>query len=651
MDSHRGYDVWRRKIIAMMIRRSTSRKPRKRSLEALIAVILCLSLVASGCHAGTSKAAATTGHGTSAASPPGLPSPNAGPDAALLPPAAVTPAGTPQAQATVLAKAVAAGGPGALAALRKAVTLSGIALIEEDGTPVDAAAKPIAGLEMPIGELLQVVDQNTYQHGRMASDIASAFNALDSDKDSVTSLQSDLINSIITQWTPNSPGMTKTGAFLGSFIVALGQQATPASDMTVFIGNDVRFTGLQTWFILLDMASAFLIHGAKALASASPKADLASTDGLADGTRTVLAANAPCSPDPDSTAAKILDFAALAGSIGAGGVAGTEFEGFLGLIGGATEKNAAAASAADVAAVVGVVLSLVKLMVETFALATDFKVLGGQPLVRTKDKGQYDEKRSLQVTLMYHIGAGQYANCLRTALNTAGLDFSVPNNGPLVGAELTWHMYNDPAGAIYNPLTWYKLPEAGSNDSEQDTYTDTNGESKTGVESQIRYFQVPPNAPPQMKTVYVVVGISLKKSTFYNDIMDSLSVLTGGVLAGAASFIISLLERMEIMSVGGSISVKDWQTDFRINSSGKYANAGSTLQNVTKCDGIAGTWNFRGGLSFTLDENGQGEAESDGFKVNVTFTDGDPPTIKFEGDGIIQEYTVIPGDFCEHETH
>ena len=62
-----------------------------------------------------------------------------------------------------------------------------------------------------------------------------------------------------------------------------------------------------------------------------------------------------------------------------------------------------------------------------------------EPLVRTKDvKPASGERKELTATVRLNVGNASMLNCFRIMLNAAGLDFSLPNDGAVKGAQVDW---------------------------------------------------------------------------------------------------------------------------------------------------------------------------------------------------------------------
>ena len=63
----------------------------------------------------------------------------------------------------------------------------------------------------------------------------------------------------------------------------------------------------------------------------------------------------------------------------------------------------------------------------------------GSPLTRTKQmRPQTGERPQLAAKVRMDVGKPQLVNCFRPMLNAAGLDFSLPTDGALAGAEVGW---------------------------------------------------------------------------------------------------------------------------------------------------------------------------------------------------------------------
>lgn len=121
----------------------------------------------------------------------------------------------------------------------------------------------------------------------------------------------------------------------------------------------------------------------------------------------------------------ILDYNALGMTTGFGLLAG-----YLGEKVSIVDKYGKGVSVANL------ILTVLKFLA-SYALLDTKITMDGQPLTRTKDT-QPGERRTLNAKLQMDTGKWQTLNCVRPALNAAGLDFNLPSDGPLSGVNVEW---------------------------------------------------------------------------------------------------------------------------------------------------------------------------------------------------------------------
>jgi len=590
---------------------------------ALLAVSVTL---AAGCSSGGSVPSSS---GSAGAGQP-LPAPGAGPDSLLLPPAAPVPAGDVDHAAAVLAAQAARGGTPGLAALRTALAQSGFALTDVGGKVAVPAAAPAMGLDIPVGEVLALNGQNGTDHGETLSQIAATLAVPVAARINQATMVTSLQSGVAAAAAPGSAA-PRPVRFLAAFITSLGPYDAVDS-----------LTTLQTWLTYVGLASAFWQEAVVAgKATHSTSAVSATLTAFQDG-------GAGCSGS--DTTGKILDVAAAGLNFLAGGVSATGFGGLAGVIADAGEKTRGASDVYDVGdyvAWINIGLSLAHIIAEATSFTGDLEMDGGEPLVRTKETHGYDERRTLTLNARFTIPKTQWANCFRTAINTAGLDFSVPNDGPITGAQVTWTMDNDPTGVLNNPTEFYLL--SGSAGGGVVTTTDDNGKTQVGLEGLPQRHKIPDSVQPFIRHVRITAGVTVRANNMFNDLVDAVSTVLAGPGA-AASIVSTMIDHTGSFTVSKSFQVKDWPKDFKIDAA--FQDSGGYSGTVTglKCDGIAGEWVLHGGggtLSFTLNDDGEGTTPGDEGPVPVRLViNGDSAELEWSGQEVQQKLAVIPGDFC-----
>jgi hypothetical protein len=186
------------------------------------------------------------------------------------------------------------------------------------------------------------------------------------------------------------------------------------------------------------------------------------------------------------------------------------------------------------------VLTVMKLIATYAALDTEVTMDGEQMLTRTK-KTQPGETKTLTAKVKIDVGKWQAMNCVRPALNAAGLDFSLPNDGALAGTRVDWNLLEGSAGDSANSIVaqvgnlWYTVKnipkvvvdgtmEIGDaivfldkrvgtepGDKKYYNYTDANGESKmNAVGMRQKRDLSKENVRPVMKKMSVNLDIQIK---------------------------------------------------------------------------------------------------------------------------------------------
>lgn len=229
-------------------------------------------------------------------------------------------------------------------------------------------------------------------------------------------------------------------------------------------------------------------------------------------------------------------------------------------------SDAAGAAIAKYTNLANIALSLAHLLAEDLAFTGSIDLEGGQPLVRTKETHGYDERRVLVAHAEFHLHGGQWANCLRTAVNLLGLDFSLPNDGPIGGADVQWEMDDSPGGVLDNPTEFYLL-NGTSTGNGVNSKTDGNGNARMGLEGMPQRTTIADSALPRMRQVGIWANLDVTANDFLHDSADALSAAVSG-LSGAGvgailSIITGLLEHTHSFGIHQQIQVKDWTDDLQ----------------------------------------------------------------------------------------
>lgn len=196
------------------------------------------------------------------------------------------------------------------------------------------------------------------------------------------------------------------------------------------------------------------------------------------------------------------------------------------------------------------------------------------PLERTKTRTP-GKQATLKATLTIDVGNGQLVNCFRLALQIASrgaVDFSLPNDGPVENAEVSWHIDQGK-----------ELVQFYGKDVTR-TRTDQNGQVTVNIEGVPQKSPIPESAPAVRKQARVYIGIALKPANLFRDLLDAVGVVAGG---GAVAIASGLLERVGSRGAQLTFAVTDWAADYKV----EYTQGATTISGI-KCDGPEGRWDL-----------------------------------------------------------
>lgn len=170
-------------------------------------------------------------------------------------------------------------------------------------------------------------------------------------------------------------------------------------------------------------------------------------------------------------------------------------------------------------------------------------VVDNPPLIRTRNSVP-GERRLMTAAIRMDVGKKQTVNCFRTAINIAfGLDFDVPNDGPLADTAITWEF---PNALEQSKLVWLEAPE-GKNRNPFNQVTNNKGVSQMWLVGAPKLPPVVKKNPKTItKTAHVRVSVRLKSSKdFIQNWIDiggaalglvdpSIGGVAGGLVGGVA---------------------------------------------------------------------------------------------------------------------
>lgn len=173
---------------------------------------------------------------------------------------------------------------------------------------------------------------------------------------------------------------------------------------------------------------------------------------------------------------------------------------------------------------------------------------GGPPLVRTKNRTP-GEPHQLSMTLRMDLGDGERINCFRQVLAAMGIDLSVPNDGVVPNAPISWKLVQ---GA--GPNGWV---EFFGKDPEHQT-TDESGKAQIGIEGQAQKREFPDNASPRMRKARVQVVAAIKGNDLVRDLFEAGGAGVGGISSVLTLPVEELMRSKWFVAADYPFQVKDW---------------------------------------------------------------------------------------------
>lgn len=249
--------------------------------------------------------------------------------------------------------------------------------------------------------------------------------------------------------------------------------------------------------------------------------------------------------------------------------------------------------------VVNLVLGWAKLIAALTSVRAEMKIAEPMPLVRTKNANQ-GETRLMTARFWTEVGNKSAINCARLAINTAtGLDFSMPNDGPLSNKDVSWELtgassfsgQGSSKTGRFDRFVVLEATEGSSSRNPMDQTTNDNGESQMNIVGAPKIPTVI-NQPvvPVRKKATVKVAVSQKgKRELAQNFLDLGGAVIGTLISGPLGILGSLPEigfRMKFDVKSLDVPVKDWElctadwqgtviyrrvfkTSFAVNSGGR----------------------------------------------------------------------------------
>jgi hypothetical protein len=211
-------------------------------------------------------------------------------------------------------------------------------------------------------------------------------------------------------------------------------------------------------------------------------------------------------------------------------------------------------------------------VLEVEKLHLSSKIADPMPLERTKNNVEGQE-RMMTARIWADVGNLSYLNCVRLALNaSSGLDFSMPNDGPLSDRDISWELkgaasfagQNSSQTGKFDNFVDLKPPEGVAQRDPMKQITDASGESKMLLVGAPKIPSVL-NKPvvPVKKRAGVAVEVSFKspRDTAQN-FMDMGSAALSVALSGPFAILSILSEigfRTKWEAKRITVPVTDWE--------------------------------------------------------------------------------------------
>ncbi len=473
-------------------------------------------------------------------------------DSVLIGNPADIPKGDADKAAATLADQVAGGGNARLPALLAAIHASGLAVrdLAVGGKIVVAPAEPNQNLAFQAGEVWGMSKLLARGYSLSLSDLSELVRNFDPTVFANAPMSDMLVDGVRTAANGNVP----TRRFWGRFLVELGKKAAQPYDLMSAAPDTAQLDVVQTLFILQGVFGDISHQVAPSLA-ATPAPTTAGPTAAAPATLGAYIVDertkGPCSPGEREQ--EILDAAYTGTSYG--------FEKLIDYI----AENLPGEGLAHFAKAIpwmNAALATIKFIVTAATFEASLVLKDGQPLIRTKDT-KAGQQRELVVKVEIQTGKSTFLNCLRLILNGAGLDFSLPQDGPVDGAEITWNLLSG-----NDTVRLCALPCGSGGTIENNAHTgktESSGELKVGVEGNPQKRKLPDTVTEIKRHAVVRASVNLKPAKLFQDLMDASQVVAIGGAPGLVTIPLELLQRVGAFGAGLGFDVTDWGEKWKID--------------------------------------------------------------------------------------
>jgi hypothetical protein len=517
-------------------------------------------------------AASCTGGGPGPSPPPQSsepvsPSPTLVDDSDLLPDPLPLPPGDPDQIAAALAADVVQGGDSATSALLAAIGASGIAVVDaaRDEAVTLPPAEPNLGLAFQAGEVVSMARLEASGYQLTMDDLAELYRHL---APANAHLDRAPVDRFIVSGVRAAAkdDHVATSRFWGRFVVELGRQRGAPLDAPAKVPGSTPLDAVQVMFMLLRVAGDLRTlgeHGGSPAAAAAPAGDGASAGFMSIERDVVAAGKPPC--NLGESAAEVLDITGVTLSWG--------FEKYIDYVAEELGHGSSLGTYAEAIPYINGALALLKFIAVVAAFQGKVELKDGPPLRRHREKPP-GEQRELVLTVRMNTGNGTFLNCVRTVFNLAGLDISLPDDGPIADARVEWDLLEG------GDVVRFCAVACGRSGNAVKGTTNEEGEASTVIEGLPRPRVVPASADEVTKTAGVRASVNLKPAKLFRDIWDAIATVLVGGPGAAVVFPTELLYRVGAFGAGLKFDVLDygerWHIDMKIVSTVEDTNAIAT---------------------------------------------------------------------------
>lgn len=181
-----------------------------------------------------------------------------------------------------------------------------------------------------------------------------------------------------------------------------------------------------------------------------------------------------------------------------------------------SSKNVAGAEkAGKLVGRINLALTYIKLAWTMVTFDSSIKMPHGPDLVRTKRQEFPGETKGFVYTARYKMPESKWVNCFRLMLAVAGIDFSLPDDGPIEGASVRWTI---PEGSGLNGSPLLVQFPTGAKPNQE---TNSSGASTMLVEGRPQPKALPSNVREVLKPAKVGVEVSLQPANMFQDLVDA----------------------------------------------------------------------------------------------------------------------------------